>query len=411
MKPQSLQDAIKAAAAKKRSKVEQGGWREPEVKAHKVTAEEFQAAKSGGCGVGGRPSASSDASDGIAMTVIPNISASIGVSAQASSDILRKIEMERREFLKEKQEILNEMRANSREMTETQSNYASLRRNVALLESKVEKLEMENQTLREKVHTGVSSSKNHQSSSKINTTDLDLEKLEARVERLESENRKLKERIVSGGGRDEIDRLNFKLEKLEDRTTRLGDKIAAIERLEEETRGLQEKLSSISAMPSSLLTARTDASIPVTPKSPTLSKTSHAPSSPATPSKPPVATNSLASKSPSPTKAIKKTKSSSSLASSSLDVRSGGTPIFKIFSAEKLSKHQGKFVRRAVQRCSCALHRRNDISKLMFFHPVESLTRGCWSRLCWRSKQPETKRSRRTCPTRTPPSACTRGRP
>jgi hypothetical protein len=42
MKPQSLQDAIKAQALRKEKARQSGGWKEPVVKQHKVTAEELQ---------------------------------------------------------------------------------------------------------------------------------------------------------------------------------------------------------------------------------------------------------------------------------------------------------------------------------------------------------------------------------
>lgn len=45
MKPQFLQDAIKANAMKKIQNREKGEWKEPVVKCHKMTAEEFKAAK------------------------------------------------------------------------------------------------------------------------------------------------------------------------------------------------------------------------------------------------------------------------------------------------------------------------------------------------------------------------------
>jgi outer membrane murein-binding lipoprotein Lpp len=352
MKPQSLQDAIKAAAAKKRSKVEQGGWKEPEVKTHRLTADEYQAAKSGGrCG-GGRPQVPSAAVGSGVATTTSNGSTGSGISAQASSDLLRKIESERREFLKEKQEILSEMRAYRREMTETkQPHCASLRQSVDLLSSKVERLEIENKTLFEKVRNG---SNNHQQSSRISTTDLDVERLEARVEKLESENRKLRERIISGGGGDDIERLQSKVERLEDESRRLREKTTAIDQLEEETRRLRDKLSAISSFPTSPLTSRAEASVPVTPKSPAVSKSSYTPISPSTPAKAPVATNALAYKSPSPTKTPKKTKSASSIASPGLDARSGGSALCRLFSADKLSKQQGTSERSAVGHGSCA---------------------------------------------------------
>jgi hypothetical protein len=42
MKPQSLQDAIKANALKKAQARQSGGWKEPVVKVHKVTAEDMK---------------------------------------------------------------------------------------------------------------------------------------------------------------------------------------------------------------------------------------------------------------------------------------------------------------------------------------------------------------------------------
>jgi hypothetical protein len=46
MKPQSLQDAIKAAALKNQTNRQKTGWKEPVVKQHKITAEDLKAAAS-----------------------------------------------------------------------------------------------------------------------------------------------------------------------------------------------------------------------------------------------------------------------------------------------------------------------------------------------------------------------------
>lgn len=45
MKPQSLQDAIKAAALKKRNKADSGQWKAPVVKKHTISKEEYEAEK------------------------------------------------------------------------------------------------------------------------------------------------------------------------------------------------------------------------------------------------------------------------------------------------------------------------------------------------------------------------------
>jgi predicted nucleic acid-binding Zn-ribbon protein len=45
MKPQSLQDAIKSAAMKKKTKIQSGGWKEPKVKQVKVTAADMKSSE------------------------------------------------------------------------------------------------------------------------------------------------------------------------------------------------------------------------------------------------------------------------------------------------------------------------------------------------------------------------------
>jgi phage shock protein A len=350
MKPQSLQDAIKAAAAQKRSKVEQGGWKEPEVKAHKMTADEYEAMK------GRRPSVPSAPSSSAPAYSAPN-SANNGSSnhnnnhqSHASAEMLRKLEQERNEFAREKQEILNEMKSCRRDMNETSASFASLQRSVDRLTNKVAALEEENQSLREKVRNNQTSAtangNNNHSSSRIHSADLDLERLEGRLEKLETEHRKLKERIVSGGGDSgsdpDVDRLKLKMERLEAETRALRDKVANVDKLEDETRALREKLS---ALPSSTLTSpRNVTSVPVTPKSPATSKATYAPTTPVTPCKPPV---SPAKASSSPTKTPKQTRSTGSLkgagdSASSLTNGGGSSlPIYTLFSADKICKYQG----------------------------------------------------------------------
>lgn len=93
MIPQSMQDAIKAAAAKKKAKE----WKEPVVKQVKVSAEDLAAAKSSGQ----RANLSAAVNSPFFPSAMP--------MAPPNADILRQIERERAEFRKEKDEILKHM--------------------------------------------------------------------------------------------------------------------------------------------------------------------------------------------------------------------------------------------------------------------------------------------------------------
>jgi len=106
MKPQALQDAIKAAALKKRTNVEKGQWKEPVVKKHQMTAQEFQEAKSKKPQVPLSPT---------------TVTASFGPSsAGVSNELLQSLQRERLEFQKEKQALLDEMRTLRKELTASQ---------------------------------------------------------------------------------------------------------------------------------------------------------------------------------------------------------------------------------------------------------------------------------------------------
>lgn len=148
MKPQALQDAIKAAALKKRTKVESKGWKEPVVKKHQISAEEFAQAKSR------RPQAPPAAT---AASPYSSLQQGGGGAGAAGADVLRKIEQQRREFQEEKDAIIAEMRSHRREMVDYKSCLSEVKKEVEDLKKLVWDLRAENKALRDKMGGGSSS--------------------------------------------------------------------------------------------------------------------------------------------------------------------------------------------------------------------------------------------------------------
>lgn len=131
MKPQALQDAIKAAAAKKAKKP----WREPPVKQHIMTKEEYETFKSR------RPS--------MPAPVSPLGRGGGGVAGNGlTADVLRQIESDRREFQREKQSLLNEMRSSRSEINDLRAEMRELRKQVEDLKSQVSSLQNESRVVR-----------------------------------------------------------------------------------------------------------------------------------------------------------------------------------------------------------------------------------------------------------------------
>lgn len=121
MKPQALQDAIKTAAAKKKTRIDSSGWREPTVKQHKLTAEEYAQVKSK------RPSVPPD-----------TFAAASGVSWDVP---MQKMEQERVLFQREKDVLLAEMKSHREEMKDCRDQMNAMKVEIAGLKAKVEKLE------------------------------------------------------------------------------------------------------------------------------------------------------------------------------------------------------------------------------------------------------------------------------
>jgi hypothetical protein len=119
MKPQSLQDAIKDAALKNRTRRESGGWQEPLIKKHQISAEEFSKGKT----------------LQTPMTMVPQPSYSSG--GVGSNEIVQKLDRERNEFKKERDILLTEMKGHReemeqmrQEMNENRSEMEELRKNM-----------------------------------------------------------------------------------------------------------------------------------------------------------------------------------------------------------------------------------------------------------------------------------------
>lgn len=120
MKPQNLQDAIKASASKKKDKISTGGWKEPVVKKHKMSAEEYKQIKKpqAPMAVAGAPSYASGSS--------------------AGTEIIQQMQRERNELKKETSSLLSELKEQRREMKEyhqelkdNRSEMAQLRKDMA----------------------------------------------------------------------------------------------------------------------------------------------------------------------------------------------------------------------------------------------------------------------------------------
>lgn len=308
MKPQALQDAIKAAASKKRNNVDSGGWKEPEVKGHKMTADEFQSLRTK------RPQAPPAISSPSYPSSLHSNMGSPGGSGGVA-EIVRKMEMELQEFQREKKALIDEMRSHRQRMSDSTDSVESLRREVDKLSSMVERLEGENKKLRDKVR--YSSLNGSQSNLSLNPDNADLEKMERRVEQLEKENRLFRDKM-KGAGINEIETLRSKIEKLEEERTREpGKTVIPTSR----SKGLT---------PTSPDVPRTTVA---PPRSPVASKAACiAPRSPASPSKP-----KTKPKAPTtPTSSPRLVTASDSTSSSN------GAPYLKPHTAEKISKYQGK---------------------------------------------------------------------
>jgi len=116
MKPQELQDAIKAAALKKKAKVEKGEWKEPIEKRHRITREEFAKAKK--------------------LQVPQGTSSMALTAAPMNMDLVHKLERERQEWRKEKDGLLEEMKLHRSEMDELRKEMTKLREDMQELRVK-----------------------------------------------------------------------------------------------------------------------------------------------------------------------------------------------------------------------------------------------------------------------------------
>lgn len=99
MKPQALQDAIKAAAAKKKERIANQGWKEPEVKKLQISKDEYQQIKSKA-----QP-----------VPVISNPVSTTGSSSN-STDISQLIVKERQEWKRDMMVLLKEVKESREEI-------------------------------------------------------------------------------------------------------------------------------------------------------------------------------------------------------------------------------------------------------------------------------------------------------
>lgn len=127
MKPQSLQDAIKAAATKKKSKIAQGGWKEPAIKQHKLSADEFKNIK--------KPQS----------PVSVSAYAPPSYNNEGGTEVVQRLERECNELkkenliiVKEMQEYRLEMKQYAQEMKENRSEMDQLRKDMAKMRAETE---------------------------------------------------------------------------------------------------------------------------------------------------------------------------------------------------------------------------------------------------------------------------------
>lgn len=115
MKPQSLQDAIKAQALRKEKARQSGGWKEPVVKQHKITAEDLLQSPR-------RAQTPMDAPP----IYMPSLSAATN---NIELDILKKMISEMQAELKRQRNDIHELQSENRRLQETVQTMSSEKEN------------------------------------------------------------------------------------------------------------------------------------------------------------------------------------------------------------------------------------------------------------------------------------------
>ena len=131
MKPQALQDAIKAAALQKTKRRERGGWKEPVVHKHKITADEFKKAKT----------------KGPLLASAPTAVAANPAALQQQQQLLHQIQSEKQSWKVERDELLSQMKVLQTSVKTQAEELASFRTELALVGSLQETVKNQNKEL------------------------------------------------------------------------------------------------------------------------------------------------------------------------------------------------------------------------------------------------------------------------
>lgn len=149
MKPQALQDAIKLQAAQRKERAAKKEWKDPYVKKHVITADEFRQAK-----------------ESKKSTVqMPHVSSCLTSSAPSeTNNMVQQMQNMKHEFIKEKESLLSDMMNFKEEIDQCRSlmegmDVDNLRKEISSLRELVSDLQDENKSLKQdilKMANGVS---------------------------------------------------------------------------------------------------------------------------------------------------------------------------------------------------------------------------------------------------------------
>lgn len=349
MKPAFLQDAIKANALKKIQKRDRGEWKEPVIKQHKMTAEEFAAAKQAE-----KPRSYAAASS-------PMMGGAVSTGPDPTTmKLLETVQYDLRTCKNENQLLRTELNKSKDEVSTMRNEIKNCVEENKKLRSEVSKInDILQGLLRDSKNTSSQSSTPIYSSSASSVDSEGLKVAQAELRRLnlevsslrddlkdvQKENSKLKETITTIS--KESSKTDDLTRKIRSDVTSLRDDLNAVQN---ENNTLKEKIVSVSkaAAASKSNDVVVTKEIPITTttslqrsKTPEPKRASVTASAPVTPTAKKSST-STATSVKSPTKTPKKEEERSSSSSTSNVASGTGNVHIEPFTAEKLEYHQRK---------------------------------------------------------------------